>query len=230
MKQWRSPHDCAPDAASDGRSRALLLAIFFSLAAFVAQIFGAWFTGSLSLLGDTAHVFTDLVSLIMAWMAVTLARRPVTDARSWGYFRLEVLASFVNGILLAAVALKIVWEAVERFQSPVEVPALPLVAVAVAGLALNLFSALVLFRGAREHGHAHAHGCDHAAHHQDRNIRAAMFHVLSDAMGSVAVISGGLFLYATGEPWIDPAIAAMLALTILWLSGKVLLDSGHVLL
>lgn len=227
MKQPRSPHHTVHSTESDPRAKALLLAIALSAGAFGVQVVGAWVTGSLSLIGDTAHVFTDLLSLIMAWLAVHLARRPLTESRSWGLYRLEVLASFVNGLLLLAVGMRIIWEAVERFRNPVEVLAVPLMVVASAGLALNLLSAWVLFRKMGEAGCAHG---DHHHHHEDRNLKSAMLHVISDAMGSVVVIAGGIFLQATGEAWIDPALAVALSTAILWFSGKVLLDSGHVLL
>src|SRR5690606_10389953 len=126
------------------------------------QIIGAFFTGSLALLGDTAHLFTDMFSLTVSLIAVTLAALPATHARSFGLYRLEVLAAFLNGILLVMVALWLGWEAIERLRNPSAVLALPLIAIATGGMLVNLLSALLLSRamagsGAEHHHHGHGH-------------------------------------------------------------------------
>lgn len=238
MQAWRSPHDSEAGSSLRTKRNALSLALIFAFLALVIQGAGAVFTGSLALLGDTAHVFTDFFSLGMSLVAVILAARPISSGRSFGLFRLEVLASFLNGILLLFVALGIAWEAVERFQAPRAVPAIPLLIVAGVGLALNLLSALVLMRTLKEeahhhhhdHSHEHSHHTHDHSHHSDRNIRSAMLHVLSDALGSVAVMVGAIVMHFTDIAWVDPAVGLLLSGVILFWSLRVVRDSGHVLL
>lgn len=244
MNRPRSPHEETSDDSVVRKKRALGLAIGLSLLAFIGQLVGAYFTGSLALLGDTAHLFTDLFSLTVSLIAVTLSTRPATELRSFGLYRLEVLATFLNGILLVLVALSLSWEAVERLQEPAPVLALPLMAIAAGGLLVNLLAAYLLSRALRGeatvHAHSHGHGAGHDHDHQhdhghahgdgDRNIRGAMLHVLSDALGSVAVVIGALITYLTDWLWVDPALALVLALVILRWSWRLLMDAGHVLL
>ena len=246
---WRSPHDV--NEAHQGKKNALAVAIGLSCAAFALQLGGAWYTASLALASDSAHLFTDLLSLVMSYSAVVLAARPASEGRSFGLFRLEVLASFVNGLLLLLVALTISAEALQRLWSPEPVKSFELLLVASVGLLCNLLSAGVLLRAARregfdahahhshghDHDHDHDHGqsCghghqDHAHHHEDRNLRSALLHVWSDALGSVAVIAGAAIIHFTGYHWVDAAVGLALALWILRWSFKVILDSGHVLL
>lgn len=242
---WRSPHD--NQAAHGGKKAALAAAIALTCAAFVLQVAGAWFTRSLALLGDSAHLFTDLLSLVMSYSAVVLAARPTSEGRSFGLYLLEVLASFVNGLLLLAVAVTLSAEAVQRLLSPEPVKAAELLVVATVGLVFNLASAFLLLRAARKdeslaglhhhhhhgHGHGHDHGHEHHDHHelhQDRNLRSALLHVWSDALGSVAVIAGAALIHFTGYHWVDAAVGLVLALWILRWSFRVIVDSAHVLL
>lgn len=252
----RSPHDAQDNRAQSQKKSALRAAIGLSLLAFVAQIFGSIYTGSLALLGDTAHLFTDLFSLVMSLVAIILAARPATEVRSFGLYRLEVLSAFVNGVLLFAAGLWLAWEAIERLGNPQPVLTIPLMIVAAFGLLLNLLSAWLLSRALKgtglehhhhHHGHGHAHdhgshdhghdhgdhnhgGHDHGAHGDDRNLRAAMLHVLTDALGSVAVVIGAVVAYYTGWYWVDPLLAVILSFMILRWAWHLLHDSGHVLL
>ena len=117
MPAWRSPHD-SHVAFHVGKRDALISAILLSVLAFVLQLGGAWYTGSLALFGDSAHLLTDLLSLILSLGAVILAARPLTQGRSFGFYRMEVLASFVNGLLLLVVALGLARESLLRLWSP----------------------------------------------------------------------------------------------------------------
>ncbi len=244
MSIWRSPHDSQTQTHL-GKRNALLGAIGLSLFAFVLQVAGAWYTGSLALLGDSAHLMTDLFSLIMSLTAVILASRPTTGSRSFGLYRLEVLASFMNGLLLLVVSASLAWEGVSRLRQPGEVKVGALVVVAVVGLCFNLASAFLLMRAAKDgdaghlhhHGHDHGHdpghhhGHDHQEHdHSDRNLHSALLHVWSDALGSVAVILGAVLIHFTQLFWIDAAVGILLAIWIFRWAGRVILESGHVLL
>ncbi len=182
----------------------------------------------------------------MSYFAVVLSARPATESRSFGLFRLEVLASFMNGMLLLFVAGTVSVEAVQRLMSPEPVKSFELLVVATVGLLVNLFSAGILLRATKgeegladihhhhHHGHAHEHHHDHAGdhehHHQDRNLRSALLHVWSDALGSLAVIAGAVIIHFTGYYWVDAVVGLALALWIFRWSIKVMVDSGHVLL
>lgn len=245
---WRSPHDCTSEI-SNAKRNALFFAILFSLAAFVLQTAGAWYTGSLALLGDTAHLFTDLLSLIMSLAAVLLAARPTNNIQSFGLYRLEVLAAFLNGILLLVVAASLGYESFERLQAPREVLALPLLAISTLGLLLNILSAVVLSRAlhgdelhahhGHHHGPAHGHNHDHSHQHdhghgahknKDRNLNSAFLHVLSDAMSSVAVMAGAVAVYFTGYNAVDAAVGLLLSFVILYWAYRLIMDTAHVLL
>lgn len=239
MASWRSPHDL-PKTAHRKRN-ALIAAVVFSFLAFALQIFGAWYTSSLALLGDTAHLFTDLVSLFMSLTAVILAVRPTDTIKSFGLFRLEVLAAFLNGVLLLVVGITLGYESVERMLAPREVLALPLLFVSAGGLALNLLSALVLSRAIRGgDGHAHAHSHEphpphshshsHSHDHGDRNLSSALLHVMSDALSSVAVMAGAIAVYFTERPVFDAAVGLLLSFAVLYWAYKLLADTVHVLL
>jgi cobalt-zinc-cadmium efflux system protein len=256
MAAWRSPHD-TQSKFHLGKRSALLGAIALSLLAFLVQLVGAWYTGSIALFGDSAHLLTDLFSLVMSLAAVILACRPATQGRSFGFYRLEVLATFVNGLLLLVVGLGLIEESVERLFKPSEVKILPLIVVASIGLLFNLISAWLLYRASKasgedlhaHHNHGHSHDHDHAhsmvktqttcnhdhgneeAHlHEDRNLQAALLHVWSDALGSLAVIVGGVVMQFTNWFWVDAAIGVLLSVWIIKWSWRVILDSGHVLL
>jgi cobalt-zinc-cadmium efflux system protein len=245
MAAWRSPHDTS-STYHLGKRDALAGAIALSCVAFVLQLVGAWYTGSLSLFGDSAHLLTDLFSLVMSLAAVVLASLPTTQGRSFGFFRLEVLASFVNGLMLLVVALGLARESCLRLWNPEPVKVIPLIVVATVGLLCSLLSAWVLHRAAL--GHAHYHGHDHQepesacghehhdhaheqnGHHADRNLQSALLHVWSDALNSLAVILGGVVMAFTSYYWVDAAVGLAIALWILRWSWRVILDSGHVLL
>ncbi len=246
----RSPHDLPNRSHYSQKRNALLLAIAFGVFGFVIQVFGSLYTGSLALLGDTAHLFTDLFSLFVSLLALLLSARPSTPFRSYGLFRLEILAAFLNGALLLVVSVGLAWEGVERFLAPQPILALPLLVVAAIGLIFNLLSAWVLSRAMRfgpvepqscghdhhsKHDHHGGHGRHHHGHHhhhhgEDRNLRSAFLHVLSDAVSSVAVIIGAIVAQFTEWYWIDPLLAILLAVVIFRWAIRLIYDSTHVLL
>ncbi len=237
MSLWRSPHD--HPAPFSQKRKALWIAIGLSCAAFVLQMAGAWYTGSLALLGDTAHLFTDLFSLVMSLVALVLAARPTNNTQSFGLYRLEVLAAFLNGILLLVVGIGLVWEGAHRLLEPQTVLAIPLLVVSTIGLLFNLLSALFLSRALKavgdgahshshEHGHNHSH--EHHSHHSDRNLQSALLHVMSDALSSVAVMIGAVLVYFTQWFWVDALLGLGLGLVILRWAYHLLWDSGHVLI
>jgi len=171
------------------------------LAAFMAvEAVAAMLTGSLALLSDAGHMFTDVLGIAMALAAITAAGRAATDShRTFGLYRLEVLAALANALLLTGVAVVVVVQAVRRFTDPPDVPAGWMLAVAVGGLVINLIAFGLLRSGAKE----------------SINIRGAYLEVVGDLLGSVGVILAAVIIGWTGWQYADPIVAVIVALMIL---------------
>ena len=187
-------------ASAGGRhKRPLQIAFALTLTYMVAEVVGGLVTGSLALLSDAAHMGTDVLGLGMALAAVILASRPAATQRTWGTFRLEVLAALANGVLLFGVAGYILFEAWRRFSEPPEVAGVAVMIVAAIGLTVNLVSFRLLRAGSAE----------------SLNVKGAYLEVLSDMLGSVGVILAGAIVAVTGWTYADPVIAAGIGLFIL---------------
>ena len=185
-----------------------------TLAFTAVEIVGGLLTGSLALLADAAHMLSDNLALGVALLAVWLADRPSTPERSFGYQRAEILAALANGVILLALAIWIFVEAWGRLSDPPDVLAGWVALVAVVGLAVNLAAAAILHRGG----------------HDTLNMRAALRHVLADAMGSAGVLVAAFVILITGWRYADPLASMAIALLILASSWGILRDSVHVLL
>lgn len=199
------------DTSIAGRFR---IAIVLTSVTLAAEIVGGIWTGSLALLSDAAHVFLDLFALVLSLAAIKLASYPTSDTRTFGWHRTEVFASFINGITVFLMAIGIFYESWQRFLAPQEVKSLPMLVIAVVGLALNLFSASAL--------HSHSH--------DDLNVQSAFLHVIGDAAASVGVIVGGAVIYFTGWNALDAIISAGIGVAIFWGSWRVIRDAAHILL
>ena len=191
---------------------------------FLAELVGGWWTGSLALLSDAAHVFLDVFALGLSYFALRMSALPPDDRHTYGYHRLEVLAALLNGSTLVIISLGIFREAWERWQSPPEVKSLPMLVIAVIGLVVNLVVALVL----NEHEHQHKPGEKH--HHSDLNVRSAFLHVLGDAISSVGVILAAILIGLTGWEWLDPLASVLIGLLILASSYRLLRAALHILI
>ncbi|HYQ14322.1 MAG TPA: cation diffusion facilitator family transporter [Polyangiaceae bacterium] len=173
-----------------------------------------WMSGSLALLADAGHMLGDGGALVLALVAQHVADRPRTELRTYGMKRAEVLAAFVNGIVLFGISLMIVREAVERFMAPVEIHARPMLFTAVVGLIVNLLSAAILMRGGKG----------------NLNVRTAFLHVLSDLLGSVAAIVAGIGALWFGAQRLDPALSLLIAALTLVGGYRVLRETTSILL
>ena len=180
---------------------------------FLVEFIGGFWTGSLALLSDSAHVFLDAFALGLSYFAIRAAALPPNDRHTYGYHRLQVLAALANGATLLLIAVEILREAWSRFRHPAPVSAGPMLAIAVVGLAVNLVVAFALRKHDRD----------------DLNIRSAFLHVIGDAAASVGVIGAGLAILITGAVWLDPLVSVLIGLLILFSSGRVLKESIHVL-
>lgn len=206
-------HDHAPTVTADSEKR-VRWALMLTAGFMVVEIIGGWLSGSLALLADAGHMFSDSASLGMALVAFRLAARVPDQSRTFGYQRFQVLAAFVNGLTLFAIAIWIVYSAIGRLLSPVEVLAGPMMTIAVIGLLVNIASFAILHRG--DSGNI--------------NLRGAAMHVLGDLLGSVAAIAAALIIMFTGWYAADPVLSMLAAVLILRAAWQILRRSTHTLL
>lgn len=216
MHQHADPHAQHYDHRSHARRSAgstLAWAIGLTAGYAFIELIGGLAFGSLALVSDAGHMFSDAAALGLAWFAAWIARRPAGARHSFGLARAEVVCAFVNGLAMLLVVVLIAVEAVGRLLHPMPVTGLGVMVVAFIGLLLNLAVAYVIGSGER-----------------DLNVRAALLHVTSDALGSLAALTAGAVIYFTGWRPIDPilslAIAALISISTLLL----LRDALHVLM
>ena len=192
----------------------------------IAEVIGGYWTGSLSLLSDAAHVFMDVFALVLSYLALRLSSLPADDSHTYGFHRLEVLAALINGVTLGAVAIEIFTEALKRWQNPQPIKSVEMLIIAAVGLVANLIVVFVL--GGHAHAHDHAEG--EAAHeHEDVNVRSAFLHVVGDALASVGVILAAGIIWLTGWQWVDPLMSMLIGLIIVVSSWRVLKSALHIL-
>ena len=192
----------------------LKLAIGLTAVTLAAELVGGFWTNSLALLSDAAHVFLDLFALLLSLGAIRLAMLPASERHTFGLHRAEVFASFINGLTVLLMGIGIIYEAWQRLAVPEPVRSLPMLVIAVIGLVMNLLAAGAL------HDHSH----------DDLNLRSAFLHVAGDAAASVGVIAGGIIMYFTGWYVVDALISAAIGLLIQAGAWRVLRESVHILL
>lgn len=197
--------------------RRFLIAIALTCLILVVEVIGGWWTGSLALLSDAAHVFLDIFALGISYFALRLSSLPSDEDYTFGYHRFEVFASLINGITLALVSLGIFWEAYHRFYSPQPVRSVELLAIALLGLAANLIVAFIL--GGHHHDEA-----------EDANVQSAMLHVLGDAASSVGVIAAAIIIWKTGWTIADPLAGVLIGIIIIAGSWRVIKSSAHIMM
>lgn len=180
---------------SDAPLWALGTALAITGVVFFAELIGGWLSGSMALMADAMHMLSDATGLIIALVAVAVGRKPVSRYATFGYRRAEVLAAAFNAVMVAAISVWIVVEAVQRIGSPEEVQTRAMIIVAVVGLIANVVSALVL-QSQREHS---------------VNIEGAFLHVMVDLLGSVAVIAAGVVIAVTGFTGADVVASLIIA-------------------
>jgi cobalt-zinc-cadmium efflux system protein len=199
--------------AHTGRSGVLFVALGLTLAFAAIEAAVGWWSGSLALMSDAVHMFTDSSALGLAAAAAWLARRPPSALHSYGLVRAEVLAALINSVLMLVLLGFIVHEAIDRLGAPRDIRGEAVIGVATVGLAVNLAVAWVLSRG--EH---------------TLNTRAALLHVLGDALGSVAAIAAGIVVVTTGWTPIDPLLSLLVVALILVSALRLLREAVHVLM
>lgn len=181
---------------------------------FVVEVVGGLWTNSLALLADAAHMLTDVGGLGLALFAAWMSTRPASPAKTYGYYRVEILAALANAAVLFLMSFFILYEAYRRFQEPPEVKSLPMVAVAVVGLVVNLIGMWMLRAAAKE----------------SLNMQGAFLEVVSDLLGSVGVIAAGVIMWATGWWYADPIFSVVIGLFILPRTWNLMRQAVDVLL
>ena len=207
-------HGHTASRAERGRRRLFTVLVLTALY-MLAEAAGGWWTGSLALLADAGHMLTDVAAMALALVAAWFGARPATSNKTFGYYRLEILAAFTNGVALAALSLYILYEAYERWAAPPTIErGGALILVAGGGLAVNLFSAWLL----------------HGDHHEDLNVRGVWLHIMGDALGSVGALTAGALIYFYGWQRADPLVSAAIGLLIIYSSWGLIREATNVLL
>lgn len=192
----------------------LLIALILTGTFLVAEVIGGLIFGSLALLSDAAHMFTDVVALSIALLAIKIGSRAADDKRTFGYRRFEILAAAFNAVLLFGVAIYILFEGIQRFVEPEPVQSTGMFVVATLGLLVNLISMQIL-----------AGGKD-----KSLNVKGAYLEVWADMLGSLGVIAGAVLIGTTGWVWIDPVIAIGIGFWVLPRTWILLRDTTQILL
>lgn len=195
-------------------TRALTIALTLTAGFMIAEIVGGILSGSLALLSDAAHMFTDTAGLAIALAAIRIGQKAADSRRTFGYQRFEILAAAFNALLLFAVGIYILYEGYRRFFEPVAVQSLSMIGIATAGLVVNLISARLLSAGKDS----------------SLNVKGAYLEVWSDMLGSIGVILAGGLIYLTGWTWIDPIVAVAIGLWVLPRTWVLLKETTNVLL
>ena len=205
--------DHAQSAAGKNK-RGLAIVFGLTFLYLIAEVIGGLLTRSLALLADAGHMLTDVAGLGLALFAIWFAERAATPERTYGYYRVEILAALSNAIVLIGISLYILYEAYERFKNPPEVESGAMLIVAAIGLVINIVGILILRAGSEE----------------SLNMKGAYFEVLSDMLTSIGVIVAGIVMLTTGWYYADPLISAGIGLFILPRTWLLLKDAVGVLL
>lgn len=207
------PHHRHHHGSGSNRKR-LALVVALTFAYMLAEVAGGLLTNSLALLSDAGHMFTDVAALALAMFALWFASRPVNPKKTYGYYRMEILAALANGVALVVISLLIFYEAVRRIKEPPEVEGFEMTLIAAGGLAVNGVSVWLL----------------RAASEENLNIRGAFLHVISDALGSVGAIAAGLSIWLWGWTLADPVISVAMCLLIIYSAWQLIRESVNILL
>ena len=206
-------HDHSKEHSSDSQNR-IAIAFFITTLFMVAEVVGGIAFNSLALLADAGHMISDITALGLSWVAIRIGKRVPTDRHTFGFKRSEILAAWLNGLVLWLIVALIFFEAAHRLFNPEPVRGLGMLIVAGLGLGVNLLMAWLLFENRRE----------------NLNMKAAFIHVVSDALGSVGAILGALIILGTGLFLVDPLISIFIGLLILYSSWGLIKESTHILM
>lgn len=177
----------------------------------IVEAVGSWYTGSLALLSDAGHMFSDVLALGLAWLAGNMAKKPHVKRHKSGVSYVELGVSVFNALSLLAVITFVIYEAIERFKTPHHVQGLGLTVIATLGLIVNIVVAKQLHHQAEHHA-------------QTLNNRAAFLHVMGDLLGSLAAVAAGVVIYFTGWMPIDPILSLLISALLLIFTVNLICD------
>ncbi|PIE99761.1 MAG: cation transporter [Maribacter sp.] len=199
---------------TDLKGKNLLISIFLNIIITVSQVIGGLISGSLSLLSDALHNFSDVLSLIVSYVATVLSKKEASTNRTFGYKRAEIIAAFVNAATLMVIAVFFIKEAIFRFIDPIEIESNLVIWMSLLGISANGFSVLLLKK------------------HTDNNMnmKSAYLHLLTDMLASVAVLIGGFLMKFFKMYWVDPVLTLVIALYLIYMGYDLLKESTRVLM
>jgi cobalt-zinc-cadmium efflux system protein len=198
----------------DSSSRGLGIALIITLVIMVVEFVGGIMSHSLALTSDAGHMLVDVLALGLSVVALNLAKKPATSTRTYGFHRAEIMAALTNGVTLVLIAAYIFYEAYQRLHNPPTVQTSLMLVVAIVGLIANLITMRLL----------------HHERNSNLNVRAAFFHVLGDMISSVGVIAGGIIIAFSGWKIVDPIIAILIGVIILWGAFSLVRESVDILM
>lgn len=198
----------------DLKGRNLLISIFLNILITISQVIGGFLSGSLALLSDALHNFSDVLSLIISYIANRLSKKRASTNKTFGYKRAEIIAAFINAATLIVVAILLMVEAYKRFQSPQEIESNLVIWLSLLGIIANGFSVLLLKKDAEN----------------NMNIKSAYLHLFTDMMASVAVLIGGLLMKFYEIYWIDSVLTFAISIYLIVMGYQLLRDSTRVLM
>ena len=201
-------------AHNDLKGRNLLISIFLNIGITTAQVIGGLLSGSLALLSDALHNFSDVISLVVSYVANKLTKKRASLQKTFGYKRAEILAAFINAATLIIVAVLLIIEAIKRFQNPQDIESNLVIWLSLIAILGNGFSVLLLKKDAEA----------------NMNMKSAYIHLLTDMMASVAVLIGGLLMKYYQIFWVDSVLTFAIALYLIWMGFDLLKTSTKVLM
>lgn len=213
-KKREDAHGHTHDHGTTKDKKLLSISFAITFVVMIVEIVGGIYVNSLALISDAVHMFTHAFALGLSLFALLIATKEIDEEKSFGYFRAEVLAAFINGLTIALSVLWILYEAILRLLHPEEILASATIMIAALGLVVNVITGVILFQ----------------ANHDNINIRSAFLHMLADTASSAAIIVGAVVIYYTQFYLLDTILALIVALVIAKWAKDLLKDSVHVLL
>ena len=194
--------------------RKLTLSLIITVVVMIVEVVGGILSNSIALISDAGHMFTHAFAITISLVAIVIACRPPCHHRTFGLYRAEILAAFINGLFLLAVGGLIIYEAIERIIHPEDVLALDMLLIAIIGLVVNIVSIMIL----------------HGSHRRNLNIKGVFYHMIADAASSVGIVVAAIIIYYTKWNIIDPLVSIGISVIIVFWAWGILKESAKILL
>ncbi len=191
-----------------------MLSLSITLVVMVVELIGGFLSHSIALISDAGHMFTHCFAIGISLVAIEIARKPPCHHRTFGLYRAEILAAFINGLFLLLVVSVIIYEAVTRIIQPREVLSISMLMIGIIGLVVNIVSIIIL----------------HGSHREDLNVKSVFYHMTGDAISSIGIVMGAVIIYYTGWNIIDPLVSLIISAVIIYWALGILRESAKILL